>query len=442
MTGRRLLASPDDERGVVLILVALLMTALLVVAAMVIDIGNVGQERRQAQNAADAASLAGATDIQNGDSNINSVVTVIKNYVASNFGTVTWTGCVDATHLAVQPDATTGCISWDANPPATTKVRVALPLRAVPTTFGRVIGINSFGVSASAIATVGVGNQVVPSPCALCSLASSDIQNGTIAAIGGRVYVDGSINCTPQGSVTTSPNPQPAIDVTGSVGSKCAGSFSPAATTGVAAIPDPLSSLAASPNYAGLTAQADCNSGTVSPGIYNNIGGTCTLNPGLYVVTGTLGGAGGTNVVGHGVTIFFACGTVASPAACTAGQVGGGITLGGTASMDISACTAAPCAGGATQGMALWFDRNDAATVNMHGNGNLGLTGTVYGTSVTVDIKGTPAGGTASCGTGGFCSEVVVNNVTFSGQGTLSVSYASNQNVVITTVGTKPQLFS
>jgi hypothetical protein len=36
----------------------------------------------------------------------------------------------------------------------------------------------------------------------------------------------------------------------------------------------------------------------------------------------------------------------------------------------------------------------------------------------------------------------VINNFTFSGQGSLAVTYNQNQNVVITTAATVPQLLS
>ena len=92
--------------------------------------------------------------------------------------------------------------------------------------------------------------------------------------------------------------------------------------------------------------------------------------------------------------------------------------------------------------MVLWFDRNDTTTFTMHGTGNVGFVGTVYGLSVTIDVKGSPAGGTGSCAAGGLCSEVVVNSVSFSGQGNLAVTYIQSQNVQITTAGSSPQLLS
>ena len=50
----------DDERGITMVVVAVTITALLAVAALAIDGGRLFTARRQTQNAADAAALAGA----------------------------------------------------------------------------------------------------------------------------------------------------------------------------------------------------------------------------------------------------------------------------------------------------------------------------------------------------------------------------------------------
>src|SRR6476469_2836611 len=52
-----------DERGVTMVIFGLLIVALLIIVAIVIDLGNARQEKRQLQNAADAAALAGANDL-------------------------------------------------------------------------------------------------------------------------------------------------------------------------------------------------------------------------------------------------------------------------------------------------------------------------------------------------------------------------------------------
>lgn len=52
-------AGGDDERGVTLVLFALLLTALLAISAIVVDLGQAYANRRQGQNGADAAAVAG-----------------------------------------------------------------------------------------------------------------------------------------------------------------------------------------------------------------------------------------------------------------------------------------------------------------------------------------------------------------------------------------------
>ena len=57
-----------DERGQVIVLLAVLMVVLLGVCGLVIDGGNWMVNRREIQNAADAAALAGASQIPSGSS--------------------------------------------------------------------------------------------------------------------------------------------------------------------------------------------------------------------------------------------------------------------------------------------------------------------------------------------------------------------------------------
>lgn len=53
------LDAPSDERGVTLVIVALVLTALLGTAGLAVDGGRIFSARRQAQNASDAAAIAG-----------------------------------------------------------------------------------------------------------------------------------------------------------------------------------------------------------------------------------------------------------------------------------------------------------------------------------------------------------------------------------------------
>src|SRR5690606_4055101 len=102
-----------DERGAVLIFAALVLTALLAFAALVIDIANATQVRRQSQNTADSASLAGVAELPNGPSAANAV----KFYAEKNLdiALADWVGCRDAERLPVLPDPANDnqCISID-----------------------------------------------------------------------------------------------------------------------------------------------------------------------------------------------------------------------------------------------------------------------------------------------------------------------------------------
>jgi Flp pilus assembly protein TadG len=55
---RRLIRAERDERGAVVVLVAMVSVVLVVMAALVVDVGSILDERRQLQNAADASALA------------------------------------------------------------------------------------------------------------------------------------------------------------------------------------------------------------------------------------------------------------------------------------------------------------------------------------------------------------------------------------------------
>ncbi len=184
VTGRGL--RTRTEGGAVAILVAVLSTALFAVAALVVDLGFARDTRRQAQVAADAASLA-AGNVLYGNGNLPKfaeAVAAAKRFAADNFDVTEadWTSCTDGAALRHQP-STTPCISFqssvsasrDATKPDT--VRVRIPVREVRTSFGAVAGVSSIPVASDAEAALEL--DVRPS-CALCVLGAGphDLQNG------------------------------------------------------------------------------------------------------------------------------------------------------------------------------------------------------------------------------------------------------------------------
>jgi Flp pilus assembly protein TadG len=84
----RIKARTADERGAVLVFVAILMVAILASAALAIDSTAWNQTQRQAQNAADAAALAAANDLPNSP---GTATTDAQSYVNQNLPGATTT---------------------------------------------------------------------------------------------------------------------------------------------------------------------------------------------------------------------------------------------------------------------------------------------------------------------------------------------------------------
>jgi Flp pilus assembly protein TadG len=146
-----------DDRGAVLIFVALAMAGLLAMATFVVDFGMFWVARQQAQNAADAAAYAGAIALANDSS-----------------GDLTDNGAAKQSALAIAalnlvwgeaPRVVAGDITFPACPGDGTDrcVRVAVYRNnargnPLPTVFGRLVGLTTQDVQAVATAEVRPGN--------------------------------------------------------------------------------------------------------------------------------------------------------------------------------------------------------------------------------------------------------------------------------------------
>lgn len=406
-----------DEHGAVAVLVALLAIVLFIVSALVVDLGQGRVERRTTQATADAAALAGGNVLFAANPltpNYADAEAAVLDYASENHGVTAadWAGCTDPTPLPTP--SSTDCISFEVTPTAA-RVRVVIPTQTVSTTFAKVIGVNDIEVSAQARATL---NRDSSSDCGLCVLGGDtthDIQNGDVTVQGADIHFNGNVNASANGLVATTGE----ITVEGTATGP-ASSYQPSPTTGAPAIADPLEDWFERPDISGLSPKGGtpCAGG---PGIYGDYtinGGTCTLSPGLYVVTGLwkMGGSGGT-ITGNGVTLFFACGTTTNVVPCAEGQAGGTIDTGGNGFLTIKAPTTGDYAG-----MALWFDRNNSAEAHLHGNGLGGFEGTIYGKSLELRMSGN--------GCSSFSALIIVGNLGFDGNPScLMSSYDEGDNV-------------
>ena len=150
------------ERGAITIHVAIALIALLVFVGMVIDQGPFYVARRQAQNAADSAALAGAISMMmNGT---NAEATAAAQTFANLHGV--WGQAPGLANIDVWP-VPLNCP--DDGKPACIRVDVARGLpdghgvahaNTIPTFMLSIVGVNTQGTRATATAQVGKGNAV------------------------------------------------------------------------------------------------------------------------------------------------------------------------------------------------------------------------------------------------------------------------------------------
>ncbi len=156
----------ERERGAVLIHVTIAIVGILAFAALVIDYGVMWSSRRQAQNAADSAALAGAVSIANrAPGNYDTARAVARRVGAENlvFGV---SPNIDL-GSGDNPDITQD-ISFPVCPPGSPAAGTLSCIRvnvyrnavkdALPTFFGPLFGMMSQGVQASATAEIVAGN--------------------------------------------------------------------------------------------------------------------------------------------------------------------------------------------------------------------------------------------------------------------------------------------
>jgi Flp pilus assembly protein TadG len=173
----------EEERGSVLVIVAVLLVAMIGLAAFSIDIGSWFQTERQAQSAADAAALAGAADLP---ANASTAVTDAETYAAKN--TSGW-------NLSSTTSCTAGtqqiCVTTPYNGNSS-EIRVSVT-KSDPSFFGKLLGITSATITKTAAASA--GSVTVPGPVfagsTSCSAISFTGLNG--GSLGGLV-TNGSIS--------------------------------------------------------------------------------------------------------------------------------------------------------------------------------------------------------------------------------------------------------
>jgi Flp pilus assembly protein TadG len=297
-TRTRSIASSESGQALVWFVAAL--TVLLGFAALTIDVGSAFLDAGKLQNAADAASLAGAGVLPYGSAAARAQATI---YAQKN-------GYVDGQN-GYTVKVTTPYPDSNGDP---TKIAVTISGQT-PAVFATVLGRNFLSVSRRAVATYYGTTQLNAALLALDPSACNSYTQGGSAVVtittGGLMS---NSSCNPSladsGSGSTT-----ATAIQYYTGSGYSGAFTPTPVAVSSRMPDPLASMIP-PNLTTLGQSPDSGGTPASPKVAN-IGGTATLQPGVYY--------GGIKITGSG-TVTFLPGTYV--------LAGGGFSLGSTASTD------------------------------------------------------------------------------------------------------------
>lgn len=462
---RRLLARirdrRADERGAILVMVTIFMVMMLAFAALVIDIGNAKQQRRQMKAAADAAAVAGVEEVASIGGSFTGtatqwtkVVDEVKNYARENFDVASaeWSGCTDSGALVYRPDPGNSCISADYSSwptPGTetstvNRLRVRIPQEDVQTAFAAVIDRNGLQINAVSVAAVTRtrssthsehSEEVAGAPCALCVLNNGlalDGQNGDVSVTGGDTIVNSNPSSGYAAQLMSNGHLRELngghIGGPGAPGKWSGSGFSPPPTL-LGPVDDPLAAVPACGTGSSCPTDvvSNANPSTLNPGIYSSIKGSHTLNPGIYVLKGDISLSGNDLLKGTGVMLYFACSNYPNPcSALPAGsRTGAGIKATGNGAVQLSAPTSGPY-----KGLTIFVDRDNTSTLTVRGNGTneaggtSGTSGTIYVRNGTLDLRGN--GYTLS-------SLVVVGFLSMNGNPSgVTIYYNQNVNYTVT----------
>ncbi len=401
------------ESGQMLVLFVIMLGVLLGFVAMSVDVGLILHERRSLQNAADAAALAGASELPEspGAAEAKALEWAENNgYTSENGATITVN------------------TSYQGDP---NSVEVVIEVE-IPFIFARALGLESTGVGARAVASNTTGS--VPG-VALLALnpvgGSSFVKGGTSDLIingGGAIIVNdasqGAIQRSGSGDVIASGGFYHYYQ--GSWVSSGVGQFIPEPVPVTTQMADPLSGLVPPDpyvvgpyqNYSGGTA-ADPDTKTLNSGDYvlrpaTYWGGieirstaNVTFLPGTYVLAG-----GGLKIVGSGTVtgegvFFYNTFDPENQEPSADGQCGE-INLRGSASFTFTAPTEGPY-----EDILFWQDEACTNTMKHEGTGD-STSGVYYLPTARLDLSGSGNVGSV---------QIIANTVDISGGSDLIIDF-------------------
>ena len=313
------------DKGQVLVLFCISIVAMLIALALLYDGARALVLRRQLQNAADAAALAGANVISSGTSPgcanngviRTAVATAAKDSVKTNLG---WSDATVASNVTVTCPSG-GTPDWQ-------NLAVAVSIQDIaPTYFGRIAGNSNMTVAASGTA---VNGSLPPGRFSVMQLDPANLSwpngyrgcpsilfsGGPSVIFEGSVQSDSACTAADGGSIGTNGN-SATITLVDPAKIQMVGTYSPgplvitpAPIQNSAYVPDPLAGLPAIPTLATSTTADSPKTtigngqnptctilepGTYPGGIEVKSQGAAWLRPGIYIIAGggiTIGAQG------------------------------------------------------------------------------------------------------------------------------------------------------
>ena len=455
----------NKESGQALLITAFALVVLAGFTGLAVDMGSLRFQKRLQQSAADAAALAGASEI-----NYSGLTTAAQTAATKNGFTDGSSSDISQCDVSVTSTIAIGttCVQVN-NPPPTGGTAFAgntitdphhagdsnyvevFVVKVQPTFFMNLFGVSREAVLARAVATntgggtaggagciytlgtptnkiklstAGVGangNAVLNGPT--CGI----VDNGNLDAVGSVQVLAGSIGVGGQSSL---PSQQP---------SSCTPGVMP--STGVCPVPvdgmpysgDPLAGKytflsSSSPGTSTTTTQKNgVQVTTFTPGQYSNLTVNSNSNdvfpPGNYVITGTFKINGGANVCAGGNATFLPSGSMT----CTQDAQGDGVTFflaGANASLSVNGTSNtvmyAPNSG-TYEGLLFYQDPTNSNAATINGTDQSNFQGAIYMPAADLTF-----GGTSNFNNQALYTVIVTNQ--FDVAGNTNVNLASNMS--------------
>ncbi len=419
------------ETGQAVVVIAVSLLVLLGIAGLAVDGGMLYSDRRNAQNVADAAALAGAGQALVNLKNVGSdwsehcsgAIEGAENSAIARAGsngfylTAQSSGDLAVSHQGVSVQCNQNPQSMDVSvaistttPAVFSSLLFGAPLRSQVQAVARVqaaqpvmpgngliamepncsknynnVAISGGGTSGSVDVWSG-GIFINTDGSQTCGLAPGTSNNsGTIIAHNGQITNVGTFDYN--GNNKISPNPI-QTNYNGGV-----------------SITDPMANLAEPTCSSAGT--VDPQTGNYNPGSYGgpgelSLGNGGNLNPGIYCISGDLKYSGSQKLIGTNVLLYFK---------------NGGLSFTGNGGLTITAPTSGPYAG-----IAIFSSRTNLSTIDVRGNGGQAVIGMIYALKGVVSAKG----GGSTPGETDVTGQVIANQIINNGNGSLSVFYSNS----------------